>query len=75
MNKQTAVEWLIEQLARKNNEFQALTFYYDHKEEIEQAKEMEKWQIIDAHCEGQFDKTEAYPPDKAEECYNKTYNK
>ena len=38
----TAVNWLVEQLARKNNEFQALTFYYDHKEEIQQAKEMEK---------------------------------
>ena len=38
----TAVNWLVEQLARKNNEFQALTFYYDHKEEIQQAKQMEK---------------------------------
>ena len=52
MNKQTAVEWLIEQLARKNNEFQALTFYYDHKEEIEQAKEMEKDQICNAYTDG-----------------------
>ena len=45
--KQTAVEWLVEQLARKHNEFQALTFYYDHKDEIEQAKQMEKEQMID----------------------------
>lgn len=52
MSKQTAVEWLVEQLARKNNEFQALTFYYDHKEEIEQALQMEKQQIIDAHNHG-----------------------
>ena len=44
----TAIEWLVEQLARKHNEFQALTFYYDHKEEIEQAKAMEKEQIADA---------------------------
>lgn len=51
MSKQTAVEWLVEQLARKNNEFQALTFYYDHKEEIEQAKQMEKEQITDAFAE------------------------
>jgi hypothetical protein len=40
----SAVDWLVEQLARKHNEFQALTFYYDHKEEIEQAKQMEKEQ-------------------------------
>ncbi len=50
--KQTAVEWLVEQLARKNNEFQALTFYYDHKEEIEQAKEMDMQQKMDAWNDG-----------------------
>ena len=48
----TAIEWLVEQLARKHNEFQALTFYYDHKEEIEQAKAMEKEQICNAYVEG-----------------------
>jgi hypothetical protein len=69
MNKQTAVEWLVEQIC--TSDMANLIF----QKEIKQAKEMEKWQIIDAHCEGQFDKTEAYPPDKAEECYNKTYNK
>lgn len=50
--QQTAVEWLVEQLARKNNEFQALTFYYDHKEEIEQAKEMDMQQKMDAWNDG-----------------------
>lgn len=73
----TAVEWLIEQLARKNNEFQALTFYYDHKEEIEQAKAMEKKQMIDAHIEGQrvFDnyKHTQWTTDQAEKYYNETH--
>jgi hypothetical protein len=52
VKQQTAVEWLVEQLARKHNEFQALTFYYDHKEEIEQAKAMEKDNICDGYVEG-----------------------
>jgi len=52
MAQQTAVEWLVEQLARKHNEFQALTFYYDHKEEIEQAKQIEKEQMKEMYLKG-----------------------
>lgn len=52
MTQQTAVEWLVEQLARKNNEFQSLTFYYDHKEEIEQAKQMEQEQLKEMYLNG-----------------------
>jgi hypothetical protein len=43
--KQTAVEWLEQQLFNKRGKF--------NKSDIEQAKEMEKEQIIDAasdHC-------------------------
>jgi len=42
-NKQTAVEWLVEQL-------ETIIFYTDEAKEntIEQAKQMEKEQIIDA---------------------------
>jgi hypothetical protein len=54
MAQQTAVEWLVEKLAKKHNEFQALAFYYDHKDEIEQAKEMEKMEIWDAYCDGRW---------------------
>jgi hypothetical protein len=53
MSKQTAVQWLVEQLARKHNEFQALTFYYDHKDEIEKAKQMEREQIMNDFSLGQ----------------------
>jgi hypothetical protein len=50
--EKTAVEWLVEQLARKHNEFQALTFYHDHNEEIEQAKAMEKDQMKNMYLKG-----------------------
>ena len=79
--KQTAVEWLVEQLARKHNEFQALTFYYDHKDEIEQAKQMEKEQIINAFGEKrQFigfsdNNTFGITEKTGQEYYNETYGK
>jgi hypothetical protein len=70
--KKTAVEWFFDNL--KNHEIQA-----EHLTLYEQAKEMEKEQIEDAHIEGQrvFDE---YPHtqwtnDQAESYYNKTYNK
>ena len=70
MAQQTAVDWLVEQLARKNNEFQALTFYYDHKEEIEKAKAMEKEQIVNAFEQG----IEFAFPTNGSYYYNQTYN-
>ena len=70
MAQQTAVDWLVEQLARKHNEFQALTFYYDHKEEIEKAKAMEKEQIVNAFEQG----IEFAFPTNGSYYYNQTYN-
>lgn len=72
-NKQTAVEWLVEQLAKKHNEFQALTFYYDHRDEIEQAKQMEKEQIIKAYANGVVNEISIYNTITGEEFYNQTY--
>ena len=69
VSMKTAIEWLVEQLARKHNEFQALTFYYDHKEEIEQAKAMEKEQICNAYVEGLEGLWIS-----AEEYYNREFN-
>lgn len=72
----TAVEWLLEQI--RNNK---LTFYNERDKTVpitlvgndivEQAKELEKWQIIDAWCDGAM-------PDKdnklfAEQYYNEIY--
>ena len=58
---QTAVEWLVEQMEIKNPNWL--------KEEIEQAKEMEKQQIIDA-CNVEKD---CYK--NAEQYYKETFNK
>ena len=60
--KQTAVEWLIEDLTRLGHNFKL------YKKEIEQAKEMEKQQIIDA-CN--IDKRHY---DNSEQYYNETFN-
>ena len=49
--KQTAVEWLEQQLFNKQGKF--------NKSDIEQAKEMEKEQIIQAFCCGGDGESEA----------------
>ena len=43
--KQTAVEWLVQKLAQKGD--YGLGFYLENKDEIIQAKAMEKEQMID----------------------------
>jgi hypothetical protein len=72
MVQQTAVEYLIEKL------------FTDYRFEfsgtiVDQAKQMEKKQMIDAHIEGQrvFDnyKHTQWTTDQAEQYYNETYNK
>jgi hypothetical protein len=55
----TAVEWLEQQLFNKRGEF--------NKSDIEQAKQMEKEQIIDA-CKQCF-----YSYEEAEQYYNETF--
>ena len=75
-NNMTAVEWLVEQL---NSKYNNDDFIITHINEIEQAKEMEKQQIIDAHLNGQaeFD-TGPYRSEiikHSEQYYNETFNK
>ena len=68
MEQQTAVEWLVEQLANEKLGSKR------HFEIIEEAKQMEKWQIINAVNAG--DSThfwEAY--DNAEDYYNQCFDK
>ena len=60
-NKQTAVEWLVEDLTRLGHNFKL------YKKEIEQAKAMEKEQIMDAYNNGENRSAELY--------YNETYGK
>jgi len=60
--KQTAVEWLVEQLPMRIKN--------SMMDEIEQAKEMEKEQIIEAHNSG---KNILPPNENGEQYYNETY--
>ena len=62
--KQTAVEWLADILELNNTSKQ-------YHKEIQQAKEMEKQQIIDAYY-GEAKSTKILD---AEEYYNKTFKK
>ncbi len=64
---QTAVEWLVEWL--KNN---PISYGNSYDKAIEQAKEMEKEQIIDAHIHAQFNVVLA-KKEIAEQYYNETF--
>jgi hypothetical protein len=77
--KQTAVDWLVQELSKKGD--YGLGFYLEHKDEIIQAKEMEKEQIMRAarqcHFEGtrQSAKSSLGYADYAEQYYNETTTK
>jgi hypothetical protein len=62
--KQTAVEWLFQEL---DNYYQMKSKFKSKKEILKQAKEMEKQQIIEAYCQGDDNVC-------AEYYYNETYN-
>jgi len=73
--KQTAVEWLVEQLGENQlNGLYVIDTLEDVKNVFEKAKEMEKKQIIDAHIDGFYS-----PPfvksrnGEATDYYNKTF--
>jgi hypothetical protein len=68
--KQTAVEWLIEQVALNEHEEGFFLHTFLSNEEISKAKQMEKEQIMDAHRRvsvGLYTDAEQY--------YNETYGK
>ena len=66
--KQTAVDWLLEELS--DNGFSHLDLATDI---IEQAKEMEKEQIKDAHLIGLITSMEMEATKQSEQYYNETY--
>ena len=63
----TAIEWLIDELTDNGIEYLDLAY-----EIIEQAKELEKQQIIDAYIEGYSSNLNA---GDSEKYYNETYKK
>ena len=71
--KQTAVEWLFNQIKKD-----IIGIEYDYADELKQAKEMEKEQIISAFNNGEFFASDYYHPnsssvDGSETYYNETY--
>jgi hypothetical protein len=76
--KQTAVDWLSEQLLNLDIEFDSIlinraNYWVKRNNILEQAKEMEKQQIIDAHLDGQCFSIAIEEIDYAEEYYNETF--
>ena len=72
MSQQTAIEWLFEQLIRKA----MVTYDQTTYNAIQQAKAMEKEQIIQSHIDG-FDHivVDFKKQEYAEQYYNETYKK
>jgi predicted nuclease with TOPRIM domain len=71
MENQTAVEWLEEKLWKLDD--QNYTLPQSLVEQIEQAKALEKEQIMDAYIMGSYDM--AAKEFKPEQYYNEIYNK
>ena len=73
MPNQTAVEWLwlnlTDDMIGELSPEQIKSIY----DLVQQAKAMEREQIVDAHFEGQCDNTEGYPLQIAKQYYNETY--
>jgi hypothetical protein len=65
--KHTAVEWLYERLERMIP--RTSLYDIDKRKYFEQAKAMEKWQMIDRYATGQADTVNMY-----EQHLNKTFN-
>lgn len=73
--KQTAVEWLIKKLQnREKGIFDGLP-YLSLDEIYNQAKEMEKQQIVNAHLIGIIRPLEIEATKQAEQYYNEEYGK
>jgi len=67
--KQTAVEWLIEQVALNEHEEGFFLHTFLSNEEISKAKEMEKEQIRESFCNGEVSRDRI----DADEYYKETY--
>jgi hypothetical protein len=69
--KQTAVEWLYERLERMIPK--TALYDIDKKQYYEQAKEMEKEQIIDAFKRGTINEMNGIEELNSEQYYNETF--
>jgi hypothetical protein len=77
MSKQTAVEWLEDQIECFGNKHELQMSWATLDELLEQAKEMEKEQIEEAFANGVDDEYEYHinnhPRTNSEQYYNETY--
>ena len=77
MKKQTAVEWFVDQLSSyTTTDGNIISHHQNITHLFEQAKEMEKEQIIESYCQGCFDisKDESiFPRETSEQYYNQTF--
>jgi hypothetical protein len=74
----TAVEWLFDNLNKcfdklDNGEYAYIDFVNASKEVREQAKKMEKQQIIDSHIQGHNAPSSTIKIHDAEQYYNETF--
>lgn len=67
-NKQTAVEWLLNEIEQR-----LPNFIEAYRSEFNQAKAMEREQIVEAHLYGLLRPLVDKPVIQAEEFYNETY--
>ena len=76
--KQTAVEWLLDQLECFGNKHELTVSWTTVDELVEQAKEMEKQQIMESYkdstCQFSVD-SRIDCPKSAEQYFNETFNK
>ena len=70
--KQTAVEWLVETINNKID-YIPIKYWDSIRDIVQQAKEMEKEQIIDAHLTGLIYPLTMEATKQATEYYNETY--
>jgi|688.fasta_scaffold276213_3 hypothetical protein len=73
--KQTAVEWLCEQLEWDDSKIARVIGLKKYNQVVKQAKEMEKQQIVNAHLLGLIYSLEMEASKQAEQYYNETFNK
>ena len=71
--KQTAVEWLEDELAKNIKQIVEQRDYILIESLFKQAKQMEKEQIIDAYNDGIEYEISIYSTKDAEQYYNETY--
>lgn len=72
-NKQTAVSWLVEQLAMQNGSFHAIAFYNDNQDIIQQAEAMGKEQHKKTWERGSYSLLDHGSGEDFEQYYKETY--